>query len=106
MSERAFILDRINRAFTAQDVYAAAFNRRPLVVNERFESGELAATVLDVEDGRAMRVLFELREPLESSRYVLLMQTTRGLTPISFPPPGESRIIPAASLPARFLSAR
>jgi hypothetical protein len=106
MNERAFILDRINRAFTAQDVYAAAFNRRPLFVNERFQSGELAATVLDVQDGRAMRVLFELREPLESSRYVLLMQTSRGLTPISFPPQGQSRIIPAAALPTRFLSVR
>jgi hypothetical protein len=106
INPRAFVLDRINRAFTPQDVYASAFNRRPLFVNERFQSGELTATVLDVQDGRAMRVLYELSEPLESSRYVLLMQTSRGLTPVAFPPAGQSRMIPAAALPTRFLSVR
>jgi hypothetical protein len=104
INERAFLLERINRAFTAQDVYASAFNRRALRLNERFQSGELAATVLEVLEGRAMRVLFELSEPLES-RYVLLVQTSRGLVPTGFPPVGQSRILPAAGLPTRFLNA-
>jgi hypothetical protein len=33
----------------------------------------------------------------------LLVQTSRGLTPMAFPAVGQSRVLPAAGLPTRFL---
>jgi hypothetical protein len=105
LGEKVFELERLNAAFTAPDVYASAFNRRPLRAGERFRSGELQATVQRVDDGRPMRVRFEMNQPLDAA-YVLIVQTSRGLTPLPFPALGQSTIVPPAALPVRFLDLR
>lgn len=105
VSSSAFGLEHLSASFTGLDVYAGAFNRKPLQRGERFRTGDLEVTVERVHDGRAMKVLYELHRPLEAD-VTLLIQTDLGLRPVAFPPVRSAIVLPPAMAPLRFGSGR
>jgi hypothetical protein len=99
----AFEVERLQTDFTGFDVYAAAFNRLPMSIGDRFQSGWLSVEVLDTREGRPMRARYFSSRPLDDEAVVLLTQTHDGLQRVEVPAMGESRILAPAELPLGLL---
>jgi hypothetical protein len=100
VSPTAFELLRLNRNWTAPDVYADAFTRTPPEPGRHFHSGLFEAEVLSVHDGRPLRVRYELHLPLEGP-FTLIVQTEHGLRQLPFPRIGQATVLEPAQLPMR-----
>ena len=99
VARAAFELQRLRTGYTGFDVYAAAFNRLPLHVGDRFQSGSLSVEVLETLDGRPLRARYVLHTPVDDDSVVLLTQTRAGLEKVELPALGESITLAPAELP-------
>jgi hypothetical protein len=98
ISERSFVLERLESEYTAADAYAEAFNGEPAGVGSVFESRGMKVTVERALEGRPLRARYELDVPLRDPTVTLHTQTVFGLEPLPFPPIGGSVIL-AAPMP-------
>jgi len=95
VSAHAFTLQRLQGGLTAGDVYASAFNDRPLTAGRRVDLGVLRVSVLEVDAaGRPTLVRFEHALDLDDPRLVLLFQSLHGLIRVRPPPIGGELNVP------------
>jgi hypothetical protein len=71
----------------------------PVHEGDRFDAGNLHATILQAHNGGAQRVRFDFDHPLDDEHFVLLIAGPEGLVPIEVPAEGKPVPIPLPKIP-------
>jgi hypothetical protein len=95
---KTFALRRLQHGYTPGDVYASAFNSRPLRAGARVQLFGMRVTLERVHDGRPLLTRYDFDRSLDDPSVVLLAQTAQGLRVVPFPPIGE-RVVVASPVP-------
>ena len=94
IADRVFTLERMLPGATVGDVYASAFNSRPLRAGQLFAVDGMGVLIEQVAEGHPLRTRYALDRSLDDPGVVLLLQTAAGLLRVPFPALGQSAILP------------